>query len=403
MKISIKTLKGEQFQIDVDSNDTIGQVKVKVADAKPELPASRQKLIHSGKVLKDENVVSETGINENEFIVCMITKEAAPAKTSAPTPAPAISASVGAPASSVSVAAPAVAAPAPAVAAPAPAQAPLSTPSRPTPAPPAPTATLSAEAVRQLMDMGFPEAEVRAALQAAMGNSDLAVEYLMSGIPAQPRGASGGAPSASPQGQSGIDQLRRHPQINQLRRLVQSNPGALSQLLESIGVQNPDLLRLIHANQAEFLAMMNEPVTEEPAQPAQAQGLDSLGDGGMPNPMQLIQMIQSLPPDQRAAAAQSLGMTPEQLQAFGQMMASLPPDQMQRLMGDAARVAGGGGGGGAPPANAIRLTQEEMNAVNRLMELGFSQQDAAAAYLACDKNEALAANLLMDGWGQDNA
>lgn len=126
-------------------------------------------------------------------------------------------------------------------------------------------------------------------------------------------------------------------------------------------------------------------------------------DGGMPNPMQLIQMIQSLPPDQRAAAAQSLGMTPEQLQAFGQMMASLPPDQMQRLMGDAARVAGGGGGGGAPPANAIRLTQEEMNAVNRLMELGFSQQDAAAAYLACDKNEALAANLLMDGWGQDNA
>lgn len=73
-------MKGEQFQIDVDSNDTIGQVKVKVADAKPELPASRQKLIHSGKVLKDENVVSETGINENEFIVCMITKEAAPAK-----------------------------------------------------------------------------------------------------------------------------------------------------------------------------------------------------------------------------------------------------------------------------------------------------------------------------------
>ncbi len=52
-------------------------MKEKIAEVKSELPADRQKLIHAGKVLKDESPLSETGINENEFIVCMVTKEAA--------------------------------------------------------------------------------------------------------------------------------------------------------------------------------------------------------------------------------------------------------------------------------------------------------------------------------------
>jgi len=38
-----------------------------------------------------------------------------------------------------------------------------------------------------------------------------------------------------------------------------------------------------------------------------------------------------------------------------------------------------------------------MAAVDRLADMGFDRTDAAQAYIACDKNEALAANLLMDG------
>jgi UV excision repair protein RAD23 len=56
---------------------------------------------------------------------------------------------------------------------------------------------------------------------------------------------------------------------------------------------------------------------------------------------------------------------------------------------------GGGSGGGGP--QVLRLTEEEMAAVNRLVDMGFDRTEAAEAYLACDKNEALAANLLMDG------
>lgn len=42
------------------------------------------------------------------------------------------------------------------------------------------------------------------------------------------------------------------------------------------------------------------------------------------------------------------------------------------------------------------VTQEEQQAIHRLAALGFSKIEAAQAYIACDKNEELAANLLFD-------
>jgi UV excision repair protein RAD23 len=43
-----------------------------------------------------------------------------------------------------------------------------------------------------------------------------------------------------------------------------------------------------------------------------------------------------------------------------------------------------------------------MAAVDRLTAMGFDRNSAAQAYLACDKNEELAANLLMDGGFMDD-
>lgn len=39
-----------------------------------EFPAAQLKLIHSGKILKDESTLEEYKIKENEFLVCMVTK-----------------------------------------------------------------------------------------------------------------------------------------------------------------------------------------------------------------------------------------------------------------------------------------------------------------------------------------
>ena len=260
--------------------------------------------------------------------------------------------------------------------------------------------------------MGFPDNEARAALRAAQGNTDLAVEFLMNGIPEAAMSTDFAPSPIASSGSYGtgntLEQFRHHPQFNQLKRLIQSNPATLPQVLEAIGQQNPDLLTVIHANQEQFLQMMNEPVVDTPTPastiPPSSAGAGAGGAGtgaaGGVNPLQLLQMIQALPEQQRAAAATSMGISPEQLQMFTQMLSNMSPAEIQQLTAGMGGMGGGAGGmGGAPPGqNVIRLTNEEMESVTRLTELGFDQQDAIAAYLACDKNESVAANLLLEGW-----
>ena len=148
-----------------------------------------------------------------------------------------------------------------------------------------------AEVVNNLKALGFPDSAVRACLRAANGNPDVAVEFLMNGIPpgvgaggATAGATAGGATSSSGSGGGSLDALRSHPQFDDLRRLVQSNPNMLQAVLAQIGQQQPELLQEINANQAAFIEMMNEPVAAAPAVPAApAQPASNLaGAGGAP-------------------------------------------------------------------------------------------------------------------------
>jgi UV excision repair protein RAD23 len=49
-------------------------VKTIIEAANNEFEAPKLKLIHSGKVLKDEQTLTECGIKENDFLVVMIMK-----------------------------------------------------------------------------------------------------------------------------------------------------------------------------------------------------------------------------------------------------------------------------------------------------------------------------------------
>jgi len=359
------------------------------------------KLIHSGKVLKDEDVISTCGIKESDFLVVMVTKPKKAAAAPPPAAAPAAAAAAEpTPKSETAAAATETTTPAAAASTAAAAA-----------APPAAPDSFPAEVVTNLTSMGFPEAEVRHCLRAAHGNPDIAVEFLTNGIPegvadaanfVNATTAGGGTPSGAAAGATSLQDLRNHPQFNDLRRLVQSNPGALQQVLTQIGQQQPDLLTAINADQAGFLTMMNEPITDAPAPSAAGGGTSSSGGAGaggrshipgMGDPTQMAQMIQGMSDGEVQQMAAMMGLTPEQLRQTAQMIGQMPPDQLNQFM---MQAMGGGGAGGGGGGQMIRLTEEEMAAVDRLTEMGFDRSDAAQAFLACDKNEALAANLLMD-------
>jgi len=155
--------------------------------------------------------------------------------------------------------------------------------------------------------------------------------------------------------------------------------------------------------------MLNEPITEEPAAtPAPTPsgfgglgGLGGLGGDNVPTPQQLQQLMQSLTPEQHAQMAAQVGMTPEQLQQLSQMLSVMPPEAMQQMMAQMGAGGLGGNNEGGGATHRITLTEEEAAAVNRLCDMGFDRTEAVQAYLACDKNEALAANFLMDSMSGD--
>ena len=58
--------------------------------------------------------------------------------------------------------------------------------------------------------------------------------------------------------------------------------------------------------------------------------------------------------------------------------------------------------GGLPPgAVQIELSEQEAAAVARLEGMGFDRQQCLEAFLACDRNEELAANYLLEHGNED--
>jgi len=50
---------------------------------------------------------------------------------------------------------------------------------------------------------------------------------------------------------------------------------------------------------------------------------------------------------------------------------------------------------------AVQLSEEEQAAVGRLEAMGFDRQAVLEAFLACDRNETMAANFLLENAGDD--
>ncbi|CAK9134226.1 unnamed protein product [Ilex paraguariensis] len=347
-------------------------VKKNIEDiqGKDNYPCGQQLLIHNGKVLKDESTLAENKVTEDGFLVVMLSKSKplgssgtsstqpastiAPTSSPAPTPAPEVPLQPPASESAASDS--------------------LVASTRPSDTYGQAASSLVAgnnleQTIQQIMDMGggnWDKETVTRALRAAYNNPERAVDYLYSGIPetaevAVPvarfpanQATSGvnpitetgaalapvsGAPNSSPlnlfpqgtlSGASGVglgslDFLRNNQQFQALRSMVQANPQILQPMLQELGKQNPQLLRLIQEHHAEFLQLINEPVE------------GSEGD-------LLDQPEQDMP-------------------------------------------------------HAISVTPAEQEAIERLEAMGFDRALVIEAFLACDRNEELAANYLLENAG----
>ncbi|XP_026879069.2 UV excision repair protein RAD23 homolog B [Electrophorus electricus] len=372
MQITLKTLQQQTFKIDIDAEETVKALKEKIESekGKESFPVAGQKLIYAGKILNDDTALKEYKIDEKNFVVVMVAKpKAAPAATTPPT-STSTATSTTTPTTTSSTTAVASQAPAesapkedkPAEENPPPSAAPSST-TTPARSPGLTNVNIFEEAtsalvtgqsyedmVTEIMLMGYEREQVVAALRASFNNPDRAVEYLLTGIPVESEGTAGGADPVAPSG---------------------GTPAA------STGLSSP-----------------SSTAPTQPSSGSAANPLEFLRN--QPQFLQMRQIIQQNPSLLPALLQQIGRENPQLLQQI-----SSHQEQFIQMLNEPAQEAGqGGGGGGVAEAggghmNYIQVTPQEKEAIERLKALGFPEGLVIQAYFACEKNENLAANFLL--------
>ena len=190
-----------------------------------------------------------------------------------------------------------------------------------------------------LVDMGYDKSQVVAAIKAARGHIEVAVEFLTNGIPEGIDLNDNDNEQAMEGGEDGeeVDELKKAAIFAKV--ICQNNPLKLQNFLANINQTNPELMTLITQNEDKFKEYLSQPLTQND-----------------------IAIFRNL--------TQELG------------------------------IGGGEGGhqhGEGRPRIQLNLTQQDREAINRLKELGnFNEADVVQAYIACDKNEEMTANYLFE-------
>ncbi|KAL9323242.1 hypothetical protein ACSQ67_011295 [Phaseolus vulgaris] len=362
MKLTVKTLKGSHFEIRVQPSDTIMAVKKNIEDVqgKDNYPCGQQLLIHNGKVLKDETTLADSKVSEDGFLVVMLSKLASNPPTTVSTPnSPSLvqtqSTNNNAPARDVTTTD-------------------VTTDTYGLSASNLVAGSNLEQTIQHIMDMGggsWDRDTVSRALRAAYNNPERAVDYLYSGIPeaaeiavpAAPypdsrttetggvtAGAVPGVPNSSPlnmfpqeaisgvgAGIGSLDFLRNNPQVV----FGSVNCFALNfQVLRSMVQSNPQIL---------------QPVLQEL---------------GKQNPG-LLRVIQE-------HHAEFLQLINEPIEGSEGDIFYQPEQDMP---------------------HAINVTPAEQEAIGRLEAMGFDRASVIEAFLACDRDEQLAANYLLENAG----
>lgn len=398
MQITVKTLQQKVFSIEAELTDTVGDLKQKISESHGH-GVDSQKLIYSGKILPDTKTVEDLNIKEKDFLVLMVSKPkaaTAPAASSSTaaqpsTPAP-VPAAAPAPAAIPPVSSTpdtTMATPDTSTTEPQPPNAPIITPAQATPAEAAPTAARSfgdvssflagpelQSSINNMMEMGFDREQVMRALRASYNNPDRAVEYLLGGIPAhleqqasglQPPQAETPAPGTAPVPHAAA------PAAQPVPATTGGQPG-----------QPQNLFQL--AQQQQQTRQQGGPALGGRTPGGGGGGLDLAGLVNDPQFLAIRERIQANPENAQQIVQQLATENPQLLQLIAQN-----PDLIQRLLDN---MEGGG--------HVVQVTPEEQQALVRLQSLGFTQNQAIRAFIACDRNEELAANFLFENPDDDD-
>ncbi|XP_077414156.1 RAD23 homolog A, nucleotide excision repair protein a [Vanacampus margaritifer] len=370
MQITLKTLQQQTIQIEIDPEQTVKALKEKIEAerGKDNFPVSGQKLIYAGKILQDDTQIKDYKIDEKNFVVVMVSK----AKTATASAAPPASEAPKPPAQdsgSTSTSVPTSTSTSTSTPAPTSTPGAVLTPPEEVKEEPSVTATetpqpasssggsqgLDASSalvtgaeyeamLKEIMSMGYERERVVAALRASFNNPHRAVEYLLTGLPSSP------IQDTNPPAQTPA-----------------SGPTEAPSLAEG---ENP--LAFLRT-QPQFLHM-RQAIQQNPAMlPALLQQL------GRENP-QLLQQIS------------------QHQELFIQML-----NEPVGEGGEAPEVGDiGAAGEEGAPVNYIQVTPQEKEAIERLKALGFPEALVIQAYFACEKNENLAANFLLNQGLEDD-
>ncbi|XP_042200586.1 UV excision repair protein RAD23 homolog A [Callorhinchus milii] len=366
MFITVKTLQQQTFKIDIDVELTVKALKESIEGEKGKdaFPVSGQKLIYAGKILNDDSQLKEYNIDEKNFVVVMVTKPkaapvdtlAVPASEPSATPTPSEEkpseddmSQTQTITSSVSVSSSVPSSDSDVLSVPSSVNDTLSAPSPVTdllsvrstesdiPDDDASSALVMGPAYQtmlsEIMSMGYERQQVMSALRASFNNPHRAVEYLLTGIPDHPMPERESSRESLVSGETNTPPAGDNP-LEFLRDQPQF------QNMRQVIQQNPSLL------------------------PTLLQQL------GRENP-QLLQQIS------------------ENQEHFIQML-NEPVEDAGESEGELAAV-------GEDPSqnNYIQVTPQEKEAIERLKALGFPEGLVIQAYFACEKNENLAANFLL--------
>lgn len=317
MKLTIKTLsQNSTFKIDIEPDKTVKELKDAIEKEQGDIyPSGSQKLIYNGKILADENKLSEYEFDEKKFIVLMVTRPPPAPKPIVPAESASnkqkieekLKSSSATPttrqqqASSSTTAATTVS-------------------STPASATAAPTTTISTTTASNTATQQPPASGRNARL------SDVA-----------------GLSMGEPQIAARLASIMTQPHFRQMQDLIQQSPHLLSSTIESLAASDPEMLSFMNENPDIFVNALNHP----PLAGVRSSGQQAAG-----------------------GVAGQRGGAPAQVRS--------------------------GGAGQQPVVDQLlgNVSEHDKEAIERLKELGFSEYLAVQAYMACDKDEQLAANLL---------